>query len=84
MGLHQSKLKKMQEKLDAVQKKVVMKTFRKNTLKDVDYEYLKEKKLIIVEPDDEDIIRITDMIERDAKFFAYNGLMDYSLLLAIE
>ena len=35
-----NKLKKLQDKLDAMQKKVVIKTFKKNTLKDIDYEYL--------------------------------------------
>ena len=61
-----------------------MKNFKNNTLKDLDYEFLRGKRLIKVDIDPYDYERIMSMINNDSQFFTKNGLMDYSLLLAIE
>ena len=64
--------------------KNLMRNYKKETLKDVDFEYLSKRNAIKINlPSDvkREIIRISEL---DSDFFKAHNIMDYSLLLAIE
>ena len=61
------------------------KNYGKATLKDIDFEFLVQKEeLFNVNMSNADRLMVKKIIEKDAKFFRSNNLMDYSLLIAIE
>ena len=61
-----------------------MDKYKGTTLKDVDFDFLIERKIFEFNMSPLDKVKVIHMLKNDANFFRRCGLMDYSLLLGFE